>query len=437
VLAREGLLTKRDIEPVPGLRSGRVNFSATLRFREDRLRQAFASFRRRRGERAREFRDFREANADWLEDFALFATLRRDSGGKPWTDWQKEVRTRQASALRMAGERLADEVAAHRFVQFEFHRQWRALRAHAHRHGIRLIGDLPIFVSHDSADVWCHQQLFQLDRQGQPQHVSGYPPDRFNRHGQRWGHPQYRWAAHQQTGFAWWVRRFARMFELFDAMRIDHFLGFTRTWCIPADARSARSGRWVKSPGPELFGVVQRRLGLLPMIAEDLGHVTAADVRLRDSFGFAPMRIFQFGFGSEPDSTDHLPHNYPPLCAAYTGNHDNNTTVGWFQQLAPAQRRRVQAYTGGQPATIHLDSLRTLQSSCANLVICPLQDILGLGCSARINLPGTAHGNWTWRLDAKLPAATANTLRLQTELFGRSQDRHPIPSRTHFRETPS
>jgi len=419
-LAREGLLASPDLKPVPGLSSRRVNFAATLRFREERLRQAFASFRHRRGERGRAFRSFCDLNADWLEDFTLFAALRRHSGGKPWTDWDKEVRTRQPVALRAAGQRLRDEVAAHRFVQFEFDQQWRALREHAQRRGVGLIGDLPIFVAHDSADVWCHQGLFQLDGYGRPRQVSGYPPDRFNRNGQHWGHPQYRWAAHEQTGFAWWVRRFARVFELFDAVRIDHFLGFTRTWSIPAGAPSPRSGRWVKSPGSGLFAAVQQRLGARPMIAEDLGHVTAADIHLRDTFGFAPMRIFQFGFGSEPDSADHLPHQYPPLCAAYPGNHDNNTLAGWFQELRSAQRSRVLDYTGGQPATIHRDSIRALFASPARLVICPLQDILGLGSHARMNVPGTAHGNWTWRLESTPSTTIAKTLWCQAGLFGRS-----------------
>ncbi len=419
-LAREGLLAPPELKAAPGLSARRVNLAATLRFREARLRQACARFRLRRGERRRDFRDFCDANADWLEDFALFAALRRDAGGKPWTDWEQGVRARRPSALRAATDRLADEVAAQRFVQFAFDGQWRALREHARRCGIGLIGDLPIFVAHDSADVWCHQGLFRLDGHGRPRQVSGYPPDRFNRNGQHWGHPQYRWAAHERTGFAWWGRRFARAFELFDAVRIDHFLGFTRTWSIPAGASSPRQGRWVKSPGPGLFAAVQRRLGARPMIAEDLGHVTPADLQLRDSFGLAPMRIFQFGFGHEADSADHLPHNYPPLCAAYTGNHDNDTLAGWFGELAPAERGRVQAYTGGQPATIHWDSLRTLFASPARLVICPLQDVLGLDRRARMNVPGTAHGNWNWRMESAPSAATAKTLRRLTGLFGRA-----------------
>ncbi len=423
LLAGEGLLTPGDLAPAPGLGSRRVRFAATLRFREARLRRAFATFRCRRGERRRDFLAFCDANAEWLEDFALFAALRRDSGCKPWTDWAPEVRTRQPSALRAAAERLADEVAAHRFVQFAFDRQWRALRKQARRLGTGLIGDLPFFVAHDSADVWCHQTLFKLDDQGRARDVSGYPPDRFNRNGQHWGHPQYRWAAHQQTGFAWWVRRFARLFELFDAVRIDHFLGFTRTWSIPADAASPRRGRWVKSPGPGLFTAVCRRLGHRPMIAEDLGRVTAVDRRLRDACGFASMRILQFGFGRPPDSACHLPHRYPRLCAAYTGNHDNDTIVGWFRHLPPTQRRRVLAYTRGQAVTIHIDSLRTVLQSKANLVICPLQDLLGLGCGARMNTPGTARGNWSWRLAPGCLPEAAKTLRGLTELSGRVPDR--------------
>ena len=419
LLARDGLLAPGDLMPSPGLSSRRVNFPAMLRHRQERLRRAFATFRRRRGERGHSFRDFRDRSTDWLDDYALFEALRREYGSKPWADWDSDLRTRRPAALRAAYDRFEDEMALHRFLQFEFDRQWQALRAQAHRRGIGLIGDLPIFAAQDSADVWSHQKLFHLDERGRPEQVSGYPPDRFNRNGQHWGHPQYRWPVHERTGFAWWVRRFERLFELFDVVRIDHFLGFTRTWSIPANATSPKGGRWVPSPGPKLFTAVRQRLGPCPMIAEDLGHVTPADIRLRDSFGFAPMRIFQFGFGNEPDSADHLPDRYPPLCAAYTGNHDNNTIRGWFQELPASQRQRVQAYTDGRPATIHRDSLCTVLSSRAALVISPLQDILGLGRQARMNIPGTAHGNWTWRLDSTLTAATAESLRLQTELFGR------------------
>jgi len=304
-------------------------------------------------------------------------------------------------------------------VQFEFDRQWRALRDHARSRDIGLIGDLPIFVAHDSADVWCHRELFQLDRRGQPTRVSGYPPDRFNRNGQLWGHPQYAWARHEQAGFAWWRRRFARSFELFDAVRIDHFLGFTRTWSIPANASSAKKGRWVKSPGHKLFSAIERQFGSRPMIAEDLGHVTPADIRLRDAFRLAPMRIFQFGFGTEPDSKDHLPHNYAPLCVAYTGNHDNDTIVGWFRHLRPAQRQTVLNYVGGSEASFHLGAIRAVLASPANVVIIPMQDVLGLDQRARMNTPGTLGRNWQWRLPSLKLSQPAHELKILSGAFGR------------------
>jgi len=440
-LSRDGLLAKRELQPASGLSVRRVNFPATLRFREERLRQAFAKFQRRRGERSRNFREFCEANSDWLEDFALFMAMRRDSGGKPWTQWESGVRQREPSALRAACERLAHEIAGHRFVQFAFDRQWRALRDHAHRRGIGLIGDLPIFVGHDSADVWSHPKLFQLDRHGQPRRTSGYPPDRFNQNGQHWGHPQYDWAKHDQTGFSWWVRRFERTYELFDAVRIDHFLGFTRTWSIPAHAKSAGGGRWMKSPGYKLFAAVEHKLGQRPMIAEDLGHVTPADLLLRDAFGLAPMRIFQFGFGSEPDSADHLPHNYSRLSAAYTGNHDNETVVGWFNGLPATLQKQVGTYTGATEAAPHAGIIRTLMASPANAVIFPMQDVLGLDGRARMNVPGTLEGNWQWRLPvmkldkpakrlreiavASGRARSAVTSRISSALTTKAKDRTP------------
>jgi 4-alpha-glucanotransferase len=419
-LARQRLLAPRDLDPAAGLSPRRVRFPAVLRFRRQRLQRAFAAFQRRRGERGRGFREFCSANSDWLDDFALFAAIRGDAGGKPWTEWESGVRRRKPAALRAAGERLEREVTFHRFVQFEFDRQWRALRDYAHRRGIGLAGDLPIFVAHDSADVWGHPELFQLDRSGRPRQVSGYPPDRFNRKGQRWGHPQYRWKMHERTGFAWWVRRFARSFALFDALRIDHFLGFTRTWSIPAGAPSARSGRWAKSPGAKLLAAVERSLGHRPMIAEDLGHVTAADRRLRDAFGLAPMRILQFGFGGDAGAAEHLPHKFPRLCAAYTGSHDNDTALGWFRSLPRAQRRRVLAYVGGSAAAVHLGALRALMASPADLAVVPMQDVLGLDHRARMNTPGTAEGNWGWRLRSTKLEKPARQLRMLAETFGRT-----------------
>jgi 4-alpha-glucanotransferase len=420
-LRRQALLAPRDLQPVAGLSPNRVKFPAALRFREARLRRAFAAFAAQRGEEGKSFRDFREASRDWLEDFALFAALRSHAGGKRWTEWDSGVRRREPSALRAARRQLSQEVAFHRFVQFELDTQWKSLREHAHRRGIGLIGDVPIFVAHESADVWSHPELFQLDRRGERRRVSGYPPDVFNTDGQLWGHPQYDWAVHERTGFAWWVRRFARTFELFDAVRIDHFLGFTRTWSVPGGAPNARGGKWVASPGDKLLAAVERQLGRRAMIAEDLGHVTPADRQLREKHGLATTRILQFGFGSDADSADHLPHSYPPLCAAYPGNHDCNTTAGWFRDLSPARRQRVLSYLGSRAAEVHLGAIRALMASPASLVIIPMQDVLGLDRRSRMNTPGTVGGNWEWRLHRTDLGAPARQLRLLADVFCRNQ----------------
>ncbi len=423
LLAKDGLLKPDDLKHTEEFSGSRVNFPEVHKYRDKRLRQAFNNFIDHGGRQNPDFLHFCSLNSHWLQDFALFMTFKNDSGGKPWTGWEEEIRARQPQALEAERHRLKDEITYHCFIQFQFDRQWRMLSKKSHHHGIGLIGDLPIFVAHDSADVWSHQELFQLGRHGQPSRVSGYPPDRFNADGQRWGHPQYEWKRHQETDFAWWIQRFSRMYELFDAIRIDHFLGFTRTWSIPFRSKGAGKGCWIKSPGAELLSSVTGKLGPHPMIAEDLGRVTPADVTLRDTFGMLPMRIFQFGFGKEKDSADHLPHNFKSLTAAYTGNHDNNTIRGWFSKLSQAQKQRVMDYTGGQSSTFHWDSLRTLQSSAANLVIFPLQDILGLDTRSRMNVPGTLKGNWRWRLNCVISETTIKRLRRQTELFGRNKSK--------------
>jgi 4-alpha-glucanotransferase len=423
LLERDRLLSTDDLKPTKDLQRSYVNFPATLHYREVRLRKAFATFIRLHREQKQAFLGFCDLNSDWLEDYALFMALNAHYAGKRWTGWDEDLRSRRPEAILKAGERLVNEVNFYRFAQFEFDRQWKALRSVAHSSGIGLIGDLPIFVGHNSSDVWSHQELFQLDDTGHPKKVSGYPPDRFNELGQHWGHPQYRWTEHMNSDFAWWVRRFERMYELFDCIRIDYFLGFTRTWSIPPHALSAAEGQWIKSPGDRLFSAVLKKIGPRPMIAEDLGRVTPADIRLRQKYGLAPTRIFQFGFGTETDSLSHLPHNYPALCAAYTGTHDNNTITGWFRKLTHAQRNRVLSYTGGVPETIHQDILRILNSSCANIVICPLQDILGLGTVARMNVPGTVQGNWSWRTDLKIQDIIIKRLRHQAELFGRNMSK--------------
>lgn len=420
-LAEDGLLSHSDIRPVAGLSLSKVNFPEVIEYRDKGLHNAFGSFLAGKGDSSTGFRKFCRNNAYWLDDYSLFMALKHHSGGKKWTQWDSALRQRKPDALFRARKLLEREINLHRFIQFEFDRQWKGLRTRSFRSGIGLIGDLPIFTAYDSADVWSHQELFRLDKKGVPLYVSGYPPDKFNKNGQHWGHPQYRWQEHEKAGFAWWVSRFARMYELFDAVRIDHFLGFTRTWSIPSKASSAGEGLWVKSPGVQLLSSVMKKTGPIPMIAEDLGHVTAADIRLRDMFGMAPMRIFQFGFGSEENSAIHLPHNYEKFSVAYTGNHDMNTIPGWFRKLSRRTRDKVLTYTGGVPESIHWDCLRTLQGSAANVVIFPVQDILGLGTRARMNVPGTIHGNWNWRMNAEIPDEIAEKLFNLTDIYGRTR----------------
>ena len=418
-----GLLTPRELARPAGADDRRVNFDTVHAFREDRLRLAFRRFRE--GEGPGYLRSaverFAAAQRAWLDDFALFCALKKQSGGAPWDAWDRSLRQRAPAALARAADDLADEVAFHQFVQYEFDRQWRRLRDLATLAGVGLVGDIPIFVIHDSVDVWCNPRLFHLDRHGRPTQVSGVPPDAFSDDGQLWGHPQYDWPAHRRQKFSWWASRFRRAFELFDAVRIDHFLGFNRVWSIPAGSSTARSGRWARSPGRELFEVLLRALGRKPIIAEDLGALTPEAAALRDRFGLPGMRVMHFGFGGGGGDGYHRPHSYPPACVAYTGTHDNDTTAGWFAQLRPARSKRdVLDYTGASARDVHLGAIRAVLASAANTTIFPAQDLLGLGTRARMNTPGRPEGNWGWRLPpGALTPALAQRLRRLTELTGR------------------
>jgi 4-alpha-glucanotransferase len=290
---------------------------------------------------------------------------------------------------------------------------------------VALIGDIPIFVSHESADVWAHPELFKLDPRRQPAQISGYPPDEYCKRGQCWGHPQYRWSEHRRTGYRWWVARFAAAFRLFDAVRLDHFLGFTRLWSIPAATGNPKHGRWIPTPGRALLAAVCRTLGDRPMIAEDLGHVTPADIALRDALGIPPMRILQWGLGR--GDPQHRPHRFRPLTVAYTGTHDNPTVKGWFQALPPRDQQAVLDYIGTDGQSIHLDVIRLALNSVANTVIIPVQDLLGLDDRARMNRPGTDTGNWHWRLlPGKLKPALARILRRLIECTERLPQRDPM-----------
>ncbi len=414
-LVKDGLLKTADIPPLDG-RADAVDFARVRQYRGERLRRAYAAFVGSRARLRRAFEAFCQSQAHWLDDFALFTALKHRLGARPWWQWNPTLATRSPDAVRTARAELAEDIRYEQFLQFVFDRQWRELRTYANGKGVGLIGDIPIFVGHDSADVWAHRDLFQLDAGGRPQVVSGYPPDTPGEKGQKWGHPLYKWKKHEATGYAWWVQRFASLFDHFDAVRIDHFLGFLRLYAIPAQSPDARVGRWIRSPGRQIFEHVRAALGDRPVIAEDLGRPTPGANELRDDFGFLGMRILQFGFGD----TYHLPHRYPRMCAAYTGTHDSDTCVGWFRSIRPAsRRRRVLQYIGGEADSVARDMIRTAMGSVASTVIIPVQDVLGLDGKARFNVPGTPTGNWTWRMrpGALSPAMARDlhTLTLVTE----------------------
>ena len=408
-LAAEGWLADADLAAPRSLTGTRAQYARAARFRSVRLRKAFANFSARAARRHRLER-YWEQNQDWLHDYALFRALQQAYRGTPWTDWEAGLRNRRSAALNRARTQLHDEVNYHAFLQYVFDRQWVALRNRCRALRLRLLGDVPMFVAHDSADVWANRELFDLDRRGDARAVAGVPPDAFSRTGQLWGNPLYRWDRLRESGFAWWVARLRRNLQRFDAVRLDHFIGFHRCWRVAAGARTARRGRFVRVPGTRLLSTLKTSLGALPFVAEDLGLLTPEVHALRDAFALPGMRVLQFGFDDE-GGRHYQPHRYPPRCVAYTGTHDNDTIVGWYRSLPPVtepearrraldRRRYVRRYAGGDADEIHWQLIRVVLASGANTAIFPMQDLLGLDSRARMNIPGTARGNWEWRLAA-------------------------------------
>jgi 4-alpha-glucanotransferase len=352
------------------------------------------------------FDDFCEEEAHWLEDYALYAALKERHRGADWREWPAELVRRDPAALEAARGELADAIGRHKFIQHTFARQWAELRDYAEDVGVRLIGDIPIFVAMDSADVWARRDQFMMDAAGRASVVAGVPPDYFSATGQKWGNPLYDWAAVERDGWSWWVDRVASATELCDLVRIDHFRGFEAYWEVPADAPDAIKGRWVSGPGARFFDAIQGALGDVPFIAEDLGLITDAVHQLRDQFHLPGMKVMHFAFGGEADHP-FLPHTYPELCVAYAGTHDNDTTRGWFSQLSADEQHRVRVYLGCDDAGVVDAMRRRLYASDAALVIIVAQDVLGLGSEARMNTPATVVGNWSWRMTAAQLASPA------------------------------
>ena len=421
LLVQEGLLAPSDL-PARRVPEDRVDFGPVLAERRQALARAWERFRGGAAPGLRpEFESFVEAEAGWLEDFAAFMALKEASRGAPWTGWDAELRAREAGPLARARERLADAIGLHRFGQFLFHRQWRALKEHARARRVRIVGDAPIFVAHDSADLWAHPELFRLDARGLPEVVAGVPPDYFSATGQLWGNPLYDWEAIASAGYRWWIDRLRSACRLVDVVRLDHFIGFTRAWEVPAGSPTARTGRWVPGPGADLFDAVAAELGPLPVIAEDLGVVTPEVEALRLRYGFPGMRVLQFAFAGAVEER-FLPHRYDRNTVVYTGTHDNDTTRGWFAAATPRERRGLGRYLG-RPVRAKDASwalMRLAWASVADLAVAPLQDVLSLGGEARMNAPGTATGNWAWRCPPGEPSdALLERLGEITETYGR------------------
>jgi 4-alpha-glucanotransferase len=384
------------------------------------LANAYHGFLQRAGDADRlHLSAFVAANRHWLEDYALYVVLRESHGSNSWVEWPAALRDRNPAVLRKARRRHKDVLERVCFEQFVFYRQWQALKDYANRQGVFLFGDLPIFVAHDSADVWAQQDYFQLDDNGRATVVAGVPPDYFSATGQRWGNPHYRWERMQQDEFQWWVARFKTQLQLFDLVRIDHFRGFESYWEIPAGHDTAMDGRWVQAPGDALFKVLRSHFDPLPVVAEDLGLITPEVEALRLRHGFPGMKILQFAFDGGP-ANPYLPHNHHHLAVAYTGTHDNDTTVGWYNALPPDMRRRVDEYLHSMGEPMPWPLIRAALASVTILAVVPMQDVLALGGEHRMNTPGRPNGNWRWRFGwDQVSAAMAPHLRRLTDIYGR------------------
>ena len=440
-LVEEGLLKAADIEDVPAFDPDRVEFGRVIEYKNELLRKAYASFRRTTDTGLRvEVETFNQQAAAWLEDYALYRAMKDARGGAAWNKWEAPMVRRLPEALAAAREGLRAEIDAHKFYQFLFFRQWSRLKAYANDKGVRVVGDIPIFVAHDSSDVWANPEQFQLDPEGNPRVVAGVPPDYFSKTGQLWGNPLYDWEHMRADGFRWWIERAVATLRLVDILRIDHFRGFAAYWEVPGGDPTAERGRWVPAPGRELFRAIRDALGELPIVAEDLGVITPDVEALRDEFGFPGMRILQFGFSSDARNKD-LPHNYVPNSVVYTGTHDNDTIVGWFNSRAGEGSTRTAdqiererdfclSYLATDGKEIHWDFIRAALASVPATALMPLQDVLGLGTEARMNLPASTSGNWDWRFRAEmLTPQIAARLQYFTRLYGR--DPQPEPTAHH------
>ncbi|MFA6003916.1 MAG: 4-alpha-glucanotransferase [Elusimicrobiota bacterium] len=449
-LCQQGLLEPSDLKPLRGQLRSRIHYSSVERFKAARLAKAFEAFERRADEAGKNaFERFCEEHKAWLDDYALFCAIKESQQAAAWTQWETPLRRREPAALERCRQALGPRVRYHKFLQFLFAGQWSELKAYCAGLGLGLIGDIPIFVAADSADVWSHPELFWLDDEGRPSVVAGVPPDYFSKKGQLWGNPLYRWDAMKADGYAWWLSRIRGVLSRFDALRLDHFIGFHNYWEIPAGAKDAVAGRWVQAPGEDFFRSVLRafhdpRADAHPhaghhaaagveIIAEDLGSLTPEVAKLRDQFAFPGMRILQFSFGEWDEKQQ--PHAFAQNSVAYTGTHDNDTAAGWFHDAGGksstrtaeqirTEREHALRYLASNGVEIHWDMVQAALKCPADTAIIQAQDLLGLGSEARMNLPGTVDGNWQWRMaPGALTTEVAGRLALMTGAYGRGPRR--------------
>ena len=422
-LIEDGLLTSADLAGMPDFNTSRVDYGQLIPWKLELLHKAFARFATAAEILRQEFEQFRSENAAWLDDFALFMSIKEANGGGAWSGWDESLRKRKQPAIDHARKAHAEDILRYSLYQFLFFRQWTRLRAYANERDIKIIGDIPIFIAYDSADAWAHPDLFFLDEESLPTVVAGVPPDYFSATGQLWGNPLYRWPVHKVNGYAWWLERFHSVLNFVDVVRLDHFRGFAGYYEIPYGAPTAEKGQWMTGPGKDFFETVSEKLsgsenGSMPIIAEDLGLITPDVVELRDSFDLPGMKILQFGFSNPSDPF--LPHNYTRNCVAYTGTHDNDTARGWFESAPEAERKFALRYLNSDGTDFAWDLIRGVWSSVAVYAIAPMQDLLGLGTEARMNYPSRLGGNWEWRMkEDDKNSAVAGRLREFNELYSR------------------
>lgn len=417
-LIKKGWLTKEECDACDfGSDDGYVDYEKIYL---SRFRILKIAYERSHIKEDKEFGKFKEDNAAWLEDYALYMAVKNSFHGVSWIEWEEDIRLRKPEAMKVYKEKFADEVEFYQFQQFVFSVQWLALKAYANKKKISIIGDIPIYVAFDSADTWANPELFQLDESCTPTGVAGCPPDSFSATGQLWGNPLYKWEYHKETGYEWWMQRISYCYRLYDVVRIDHFRGFDEYYFIPYGDTTAEFGHWEKGPGYDIFKVMKEKIGKKPVIAEDLGFLTPSVISLVKKTGYPGMKILQFAFDSREES-DYLPHNYSNNSVVYTGTHDNDTTMGWYDSLNRQDKAFAKRYLNIKAKKeIYWEFIRAALSSVADTAIIPVQDYLGLGSEARVNMPSTLGNNWKWRLrDGQLDDSLAERIWEITKLYGR------------------